>query len=388
MTVSFAMTAPWHLLLDQAVAPQRVWRDLLAQEFDGVSRFLAATGDIADFVACPKTAATGCGLRVSPAADGSMVGVCTENECARTSFSRSDLAIMKVDWATLLAALGQALGLSGHPDQVGSLPAAAQVGWIAPAQTARCPVFFCAPTKFSPLFPHLQRFAERAAGEPFALILPSRTSVDTDSAGLMNRRKAEMVVLEEAVSMDANGRLLAKEAAVRLTKFALAAGGITAVAPGPRFPTPEGARWRDFKITAIDQHTIEIHASVRTRSGPKQATESYSFSDFGFTKRSGKGVKPSVDWENFLIQIVQHRRVVAESPRAWGALKNSKEHVAAALKDLTEIDPDDAFISYPGRRCYEAGFNVACSPAEETPVPDAPRRLNQKGEVARNRRDE
>jgi hypothetical protein len=317
-----------------------------------------------------------------------MVGVCTENECPRTSFSRSDLAIMKVDWATLLAALGQALRLSGHPDRVASLPAAAQVGWIAPAETARYPVFFCSPTKFSPLFPHLQRFAERAVGEPFVLILPSRTSVDTDSAGLMNRRKVEMVFLEEAVAMDANGWLLANEAAARLNKFALEAGGITAVVPGPKFPTPEGARWRDLKITAIDQHTIEIHASVRTRSGTKQATESYSFSDFGFTKRSGKGVKPSVDWENFLLPIVQHRRVVAESPRAWDALKKSKEHVAAALKDLTKIDPAEAFISYPGRRCYEAGFNVACSPAEETPVPDVPRRLNQKGEVARNRRDE
>ena len=382
------MMHSWRTLLEQCIASQRAWRDLLGADFERALQFLAPTGDIADFVACPRTVAMSCGWRVRPAPDGSLFGFCDEDECAKTPFSRAELAMMEVDCATLFSLLGKALGLSGHPDQVGSLPAGAQIGWIAPAQTARYPVFFCAPTKFSPLFPHLQRFAERAAGEPFALILPSRTSVDTDSAGLMNRRKAEMVVLEEAVSMDANGRLLAKEAAARLTRFALEAGGITAVAPVPRFPTPEGARWRDFKITAIDQHTIEIHASVRTRSGTKQATESYSFSDFGFTKRSGKGVKPSVDWENFLIQIVQHRRVVAESPRAWNALKKSKEHVAAALKALTEIEPDDAFISYPGRRCYEAGFNVACSPAEETPVPDAPRRLNQKGGIARNRHDE
>ena len=383
------MTLLWRTLLGQGVASQRAWNELLGPDFWRASQFLTPTGDIADFVACPRTVAMNCGWRIRPAPDGSLFGFCDEDECAKTEFSRTELAMMKVEWATLLAALGKALGLSGRPDQIGSLPAVAQVGWIAPAQTARYPVFFCAPTKFSPLFPQLQRFAERSADEPFALILPSRASVDTDSAGLMNRRKAEIVVLEEEVSIDANGRLFAKEAAARLTKFALVAGGITAVARAPRFPTPEGARWRDFKITAIDQHTIEIAASVRARSGTKQATESYSFLDFGFTKRSGKGVKPSVDWENFLIQIVQHRRVVAESPRAWNALKKSKEHVAAALKELTGIQPDDeTFISYPGRRCYEAGFNVACSPAEETPVPDAPRRLNQKGEVARNRRDE
>ena len=388
MTVSFAMTAPWHLLLDQAVAPQRVWRDILGNSFDRLSQFLAPTGHIADFVPCPSTPINGCGLRISRAVDGLLTGACAENECPKTSFSRAELALMKIDWSALLASLGKALALTGTPGQVAALPAATQVGWIAPAQTARYPVFFCAPTEFHPIFPEIQRFAERSAGGPFVVIVPSRSALDTDSATMLKNRNAGMLVLEEDFAVDPNGRLLANDAAAQLVEFALAASGVRAEPELPRFPTPEGAEWGDLKISEINGHTIEIHAVVRTRGRVLEARESYSFEKLLLAKRSGKDVAPVGAWDSFLMPIIRKRRVAASNADEWELLKKNKQQIAALLGRVTGLDAKGAFTSHAGRSCYEAAFQVDCSARDETPVPEAPRRLNQKGAVARGMSDE
>lgn len=388
MTESCEMETLWQPLLEQALAPQRVWRDMLGQNFDRLSAFLAPTGGIADFVPCANTPVNGCGLRISHAADGLLAGICAENECPKTSFSRAELAILKIDWSALLVSLGKALALTGTPGQVASLPAATQVGWIAPAQTARFPVFFCAPTEFHPVFPEIQRFAERSAGGPFVVIVPSRASLDTDSCAVLKSRDAALLVLEEDIAIDPNGRLLASEAATRLIEFALAAGGVRSEPGLPKFPTPEGAQWTDLKISEVNGHTIEIHAVVRARGRVLEARESYSFEKLHLAKRSGKDVAPMDCWTEFLMPIIRKRRVAASNIAGWSGLKKHKQQVAALLSDLTGLDAKDAFTSHAGRSCYEAAFRVDCAAHEETPIPDAPRRLNQKGAVARGRSDE
>jgi len=297
--------------------------------------------------------------------------------------------MMKVDWPTLLAALGKVLCLTGQPDRVDALPVAVQIGWIAPAQTARFPVFFCAPTAFYPLFPSLQRFAERAAGTPFVLVVPSRDQLDTDCLGLLTSRKAKTVFLEEDVTLTSTGDMQCQQTAERLVKYALEVAGVNEPTTMPKFPTPEGATWEDFTITEIDGLTIEILAKVRTPSGIREASEQYTCERLGLSKKSKDGVKPVGAWD-FLMNIVQHRRVVVpyKLTSLWSQTKKQKEQITAVLEELTSLKGAGAFTTTLGRCYYESVFKVNCELKDAPPIPDAPRRLNQKGLVAKNDADE
>ena len=295
--------------------------------------------------------------------------------------------MVDVDWATLLGDLGGALGLSGNPDAVAKTPVAVQLGWIAPAQSARFPVFFCAPTAFYPAFPMIQRFAERAAGKPFVLVIASRDLLDTDSLGLLHSRKAEAVFLDDEVKIDGGGRLEAREAANRLVKFALTTAGVSVKPAIPKFPTPEGAQWKDLTIVEVDGLTIEVRACVRTKACTRKESERYTYEALGLTKLVGGDQIATSDCA-FLIEILRHRRVSVDSPKEWDSLRGFRKNIGTLLEDLTGLPSSEAFILHRGRRCYEAAFVVECEPGEEMAVPGPPRRLNRLGRVAKGAKDE
>ena len=372
----------WQSLLEGGESSQFAWRQDLDGEASGLRKYLTSTGRTASFVPCGES--RDCGWRII---EGQFVGRCPEGLCDPKDFERSDLAMVDVDWATLLGDLGGALGLSGCPDAVTKTPAAVQLGWIAPVQSARFAVFFCAPTPFYPAFPMIQRFAELAAGKPFVLVIASRAQLDILSLGVLHSRKAEAVFLDDEVKIDESGRLDALGAANRLVKFALAISGVTLKPSIPKFPTPEGAQWSDITILEVDGLTIEVRACVKTPSGPREQSAKYTYEALGLTKLVGGRQVPSSDCA-FLVEILRHRRVSVDSQKEWDSLRGFRNNIGGLLQDLTGLPSSGAFILHRGRRCYEAAFQVECEPGEEMTVPGPPRRLNREGRVGKGPDDE
>lgn len=372
----------WQSLLEGGESSQFAWRQDLDGEASGLRKYLTSTGRTASFVPCGES--RDCGWRII---EGQFVGRCPEGLCDPKDFERSDLAMVDVDWATLLGDLGGALGLSGCPDAVTKTPAAVQLGWIAPAQSARFPVFFCAPTSFYPAFPMIQRFAERVTGMPFVLVIASRDQLDADSLGLLNSRKAEAVFLDDEVNLDGNGGLEARVAADRLVKFALTTAGVTVKPAIPKFPTPEGAQWNNFTIVEVDGLTIEVRADVRTPACTREERVRYTYEALGLTKLVGGIQVPSSDCA-FLMEILHHRRISVDSTQEWDSLRGFRKNIGKLLQEMTGLPSSGAFILHRGRRCYEAAFQVECEPGEEMNVPGPPRRLNREGRVAKSADDE
>lgn len=365
----------WKTLLEGGESSLAAWLDALGDDAGSLRQFLAPTGRGADFVPCAKP--YNCGWRIPP---GELVGRCPEGECPPRAFGRHELAMVDVDWARLLESLSRALGLTGRPDRVDGLPVAAQLGWIAPVQTARFPAFFCAPTAFHPLFPGLQRFAERAAGGPFAVVVPARDYLDTDCLGLLAARKAEAVFVDEDVAAKPDGNLEATAAADRLLRFALDRAGISAPESKAVFPTPEGAMWEDFAVSEVDGHTVRVTAEVRRGGRTERESETYSFDRLGLANGSKSKGAPVVAW-GFLMGIVAEYRVVPESARDWSRMKKRKERVAETLRGLTGLD-GDPFAVGPGR-CYTPKFKVDRDPSAAKPEPEAPKRIDRTGRVRR-----
>lgn len=374
------MLKSWPTLLEQRIAPHRTWREILGTDFERLLQFLVPTGDIAVFVTCPRTQVTGCGWRVRQATDGSLIGFCAEDECAKTEFSRAELAMMNVDWPALLRKLGVALGIDGRAEVLVETPLVAQIGWIAPAQTARFAAFFCAPTAYSPLFPQLQRLAERVAGNPFAVVIPSRDQLDTDCLGLLASRKCQAVFMDEDVGLDGDGRLHATAASETLSGFARA--GLTPAKPKSKFATPEGATWADLRISEVDNHTICITAAVKRGSKVRAAKEVYTFDQLGMRNDAKKEPKPVAAWD-LLLDFIQDYRVIADGSHSWSQMKKQKEKLTGMLCDLTGLDADPFET---GRRCYTPKFKVDGDPTRAKPEPERPRAIDESGKPLRRDR--
>ena len=377
----------WSKLLDQRIAPQRSWQEILGSNFESASRYLIPTGATADFLPCVKTPLNHCGHKVRPGSDdGIFVGYCPDGECARIDLSLADIALLSIDWNLLLAEIGASLGLDGQP--VLESPGFGQIAWIAPGQGVRFPVFFGAPSNGQSVFPALQRFAGRSTRTPFAFVTLSRDSLDVDSLGILASGKVVTVFLDAEVAFDKQGNLSATDAAARLLKFAVDAV-VSSRSVGPsQMILPQGADWQDVTIKEIDGHTIEFFCQVRRSDGTREVRHAYTFENLGLSKRTSKGPKPSIAWERFLMPILHGKRIVASSSDEWSRMRKWKEEVAGILHTTTGLPADEAFADHRGRNCYEANFKVDCDPRDIVPVPDAPRRLNQKGQIAKGSYDE
>lgn len=372
----------WNSLLEGGETSQFVWSQKLAKCGVGFSKYLISTGRRAEFIPCGER--YGCGWHVAPK---QYVGRCPEGECPRREFSRSDLAMVTVDWSWMFKNLASAFELCGEPEVFVKMPVAMHLGWIAPAQSVRFPVFFCVPTAVYPVFPMIQRVAERAAGKLFVLVIASRDLLDVDSLGLLHSRKGEVVFLDEEVAIKSDGRMEAREAASRLVKFALATAGISSKPPIPKFPTPEGTQPQDLTIVEVDGVTIEVRASVRVGKSFHRACEQYTYESLGLTKRVRGNPVPTQNC-SFLIAVLHHRRVFAESERGWETLRKYRSEIGALLEKLTGLKSSELFTVHRGYRGFEAAFKVECECGNETPLPKVPRRLNLEGRVARNSADE
>lgn len=372
----------WRDLLEGGESSRFAWSQALKNRCDGLLRYLTSTGRFADFIPCGD--ASGCGWRV---ATDSLIGRCPEGSCPQKEFDRSELAMVDVDWVAFLGDLATALGLDGSPDRVDRLPAAGQLGWIAPTESARFAVFFCVPTDFFPAFPMIQRFAERVAGKPFVLVIASPELLDTDSLGLLTARKAEVVFLNSSVLINQNGQMEAREAADKLVTWALNTAGVVSKVSPPTFPTPPGAQWRDFTIVELDGATVEFRAKVRVAGGHAEPREQYSYEKLGLSRIVAGEHTLTADGI-FFRRILHHRRVFEKVPNKWASLRGYRSKIGELLRQITGLRSEDAFILHSRLQCYEAAFQVECQPGEEDLLPSAPRRLNQKGEVARGPRDE
>lgn len=365
------MTPPWQRLLQQRIAPAMAWRVVLGDHFDGLSRFLMASGALADFLPCPRTSTTHCGYTVRPGEkDDEFVGFCPEGECPRVELSRSDIALLEVDWLALAGRLGSALGLTGSPSL--SAPGIGMLGWVAPTAPSRLPVFLALGREPAEVFDAAQRFAEQSPARPFALVVLSRDALNTECLALLHRRGADVVALDEAVEVSASGELAAPAAAKHLVEFALAQVRSGAQVGREPLDTPDGATWEDVTVREIDGHTIEIHCQVHRGRETREARQTYSCEGLGLVKKSAKGIKPSAGWSSFLLPILQRKRVAASDADAWLRLRQTKKAVAKLLEDLTGLPAAGAFTAHAGRLCYEAVFKVECSPSDELPVPDPP----------------
>jgi hypothetical protein len=220
------------------------------------------------------------------------------------------------------------------------------------------------------------------------LIVSSADVLGIECLALLHRRGAEVLELDQTVELPASGELAAPTAAKRLAEFASANAKSAAPLGHEPLDTPDGASWEDVTIREIDGHTIEIHCQVRHGPTTREARGSYSCDSLGWARRSSRGIVPNTDWQRFLLPVVRGKRVVAANVDAWARLRQSKRAVAKLLGELTGLPANGAFRSPRGRFCYEAVFKVECDQGAEVPIPAAPRRLNRKGNVARDAADE
>jgi len=190
-------------LLPQWCAVRAEWRWLLGPEFDLIAGRLKPTGRAA--LSYPHLTADGYDTpyRVVRHDDGHVVGVARDKQTLR--LTRDDVDIHDLSPRDLLREIGTALGLDVEPAKLDGMPGTWQIGSVLKGASERRPAFFTCATEKTDIRRVVEHLTARHQ-EPFVLLVPTPSCLDSASLSLLETRRAAVVVLQDVLGLDDRGR--------------------------------------------------------------------------------------------------------------------------------------------------------------------------------------
>jgi hypothetical protein len=261
------------------------WKRLTGDQYELARQFLRPSGELASFFPHPDPGV--CLYRVVTHAPDDHVAICDETG-ERFALKTEDLVLCELDRVALQRAIARAFGLVAEDLQDTPDAAPWRIGHFAPLEGYRFPAFLIIPYAKRDLVEATCWLATTQGG-PFILLAPTRLFMTRESEDLLRRQEACFLALDEATSIDQEGKLVVSQVGqTAVEQFR------RRVVPEPEgttplafFPTLAGASWSQLKIRFVDGHTVL--AAVGGARGV------FHFAEMGMANR--KNGTPTVQWE-------------------------------------------------------------------------------------------
>lgn len=258
------------------------------------------------------------------------VAICDETG-ERFALKREDLVLYELDRAALRRAIVKAFAWVAEDLQDASGTPPWHIGHFAPLAGYRFPVFLIVPRARRDLVEATCRLAATQGG-PFILLAPTGRFLTQESKDLLRRRDACFLALDEATSIDQEGKLVVSQAGqTAIEQFR------RRVVPGPEgttplafFPTPAGVSWSQLRIRFVDGHTVSV--AVGGAHGV------FHFAEMGMANR--KNGTPTVQWELLRESAAGYGILTWRSAGADRKNKKRRENLARNLAAFFRIDGD------------------------------------------------
>lgn len=317
----------WNALdeIPGASTDRRDWSLRLGAEFATASRYLRETGKLATALDCPSPGSDGCPRAVIKLSPGKYRAVCRSEagQCEAVALTGPDIAILELDRRQLqkdLASIfcthsSSPLAIRGRVVHLGEHAVAAGVG---------AAVIFLMPDPHLPLTDDELRDGGLGA-EQAVLLVPTGKSLSAPARSRLSGQGHQVVQLETATAVDAQGRLTPVqpvEALLDKVRNALATK-LAAAKPGPRISLPADATWTELTFALKADEVLNISFRGQTwRLEPDQL----GMKD----QRTGK---PTDAWE--LLQVLA-RMGGTIGPLGRDVVEEQKKRKQTLAKRLTE----------------------------------------------------
>ena len=327
------------------------WEELIGSDRDAAFGFLRPTQKLSSSYPCPSPGGDGCPRRVVRHSPDDIVAVCgcTPRQCDTLKLTKADIIVYELNPATLGASVAHALGITAGFSETG-IPRTWCLGAYWPYAGFRFPVYMTIQAEPE----DYRRVADRLTAqrdEPFILLAPTRELCDRECPDVLQKKKAALLIMSEALVLDDSNRLATQQPVEEMLS-----GFRAAVLPAPKdssamafFPTPPDASWTDdVHMRFVDRHTVSIKV--------KSVTGTYNYAQMGMA--NSKNSRPTKQWELLGHFADAHGTFTWKHRAADRKNQKRKEKLAAALQAFFRIE-GDPFQLTGDRKGWQALFSIS-----------------------------
>lgn len=343
----------WNALdeIPGATTDRRDWSLRLGAEFATASRYLRETGKLATALDCPSPGSDGCPRAVIKLTPGKYRAVCRSEagQCEAVALTGPDIAILELDRRRLQEDLASIFcthsssppAIRGRVVHLGEHAVAAGVG---------APVIFLMPDPHLPITDDELRDGGLGA-EQAVLLVPNGKSLSAPARSRLSGQGHQVVQLETATAVDAQGRLTLVqpvEALLHTTRGALQAR-LDGAKPGLQIALPPGATWAQitFRLTSMETAIF---------NGPGIAGRQIDPGDLGM--RSTKNNASTLAWKFFIMLAEGHGALAPHNGQPIARVRKQKQALSERLRTTFGIGADP--IVWDNRqRAYVTAFTVS-----------------------------
>ena len=337
--------------LPGAATDRRDWLLRLDAEFAAAQRYLRKTGKLATAVECPSPGGDGCPRAVIKLSAGKYRAVCRSEagQCDAVDLTGSDIAILELDRRRLHEDLAS-IFCTQSSSPSGTRSRVVHLGEHAVAAGVAAPVMFLLPDPDMPITDDEMR-GGGLGHEQAVLLVPTGDSLSASARARLSGQGHQVVSLETATTVDAEGRLTSVqpvEALLHTIRGTLQAR-LDGAKPGVQIVLPPGTTWGQisFRLTST--------ATVICR-GPGIPGRQLHPGDFGMT--SNKNSEPTLAWKFFVTLAEEHGILSPHTGQPIDRVRKQKQALSERLRTTFGIDADP--IVWDNRqRAYVTAFTVS-----------------------------
>lgn len=190
-----------------------VWRAQLGEDYEPLSGFLRLTGRKASGYPCPYPSGLGCPRRIVDHGGDNIVAVCGDSpkRCDRIELSPADILVYEIDLPELCAFIAKALDFepARPPKPTKGMDDMWSIGACALSSGGdHLPVYLALP-RSDEAFRHAVAELMLSTSGAFVLLTPLSHRTDADTIGRIRSRQGFYRTLEDLLSLDDQGRLVA-----------------------------------------------------------------------------------------------------------------------------------------------------------------------------------
>ena len=318
------------------------WQRLLGKDYEAFKGLLRPTQKLAQSFPCTQPTDCGCCHAIVHHGPDDIVAVCRCDpiRCDAIPLRRADIILYELHVDGLAHTVADALGIECVVTSVGMVPSTWNIGTYCPTAGFRFPVYMTIQLQANGF---QQAVANLAASveEAFILIAPTRNFCHPSTEEVLRSQNALLLLLDELIGADANGRVVPLRTADDALRDFCAAN-LPEEKPTPAityFPTPPGASWGDVEILFSDGETVSVRVG--------KARGLFHYTEMGMA--DGRNKTPTKQWELLRTFARENGILDWSSPSACRKNQKRRETLAKDLRAFFRIDDDPIRLTEDGK---------------------------------------
>ena len=335
------------------------WKQALGQwtEFSAFKkRYLQPMQYHVSSINCPTPCGLGCPRKVVDHSPDDIVAVCKENESPKFQLKKTDTLIYRLKNSIFQKEICTVLNFQCNISQLAGTHKTWVLGNYCPVAGKSFPVFLSLSNGQDDLEETIKTICLQSSA-PFILLVLTKQLISHDTEQLINQKKSLCLALNEELEFsDTNGFQNTRPVEDTFRPLYNPPQKKEKEKDITPFPTPNGAIWRNVRITFLDGHKVRINVLDESCVA--------NFTQMGMVNRSNG--EPTEQWKLLQNMADTQGDIDWNHPSAKEQLKKQKQELSKCLRAYFPRIVGDPIKWNKKDKAYQCQFFLFPEPTDDS----------------------